>query len=45
MVRIERLEDHEIRVIDTVYPGPVIVANKTNEHLTIVAAFYCAMAG
>ena len=44
MVRIERLEDHEIRVANTVYPSPVIVANKANKHLTIVATFNCAMA-
>jgi hypothetical protein len=36
MVRIERLEDHEIRIIDTVYPSPVIVANEANEHLAIL---------
>lgn len=43
-MRIERLEDHEIRVADTVYPSPVAVINEANEHLAIVATFNCAMA-
>lgn len=42
--RIERLEDHEIRIVNAVYPSPVIVANKANKHLAIVAALNCAMA-